>query len=237
MEDFWGHRGRLRAQYIQTGGKSFAAHNLLELLLFYAIPRRDTKNIAHALLKRFGDVSGVFNATVEELCQVKGISENSAVLIKLTAELGKRYCDNDMVDSVRFYTYDDIGGFLQDQYINVTKERVIALYLDNVGRLIKLGMVCDGGVNSARFDVRKIVADAIAADAGAVVVAHNHPSGSHIPSSDDLDATKMMKKVIESAGIEFVEHYVVGSDGTCRLLEKCAEQGNVELRQYFKFDV
>lgn len=235
MVDHSGHRARLRELYIKEGGKNFAAHNLLELLLFYAIPRRDTNDIAHALLKRFGNVGNVLDASVEELCQVNGININSATLIKLVAEIGGRYCRDDLNSYIRFYTYEEMGEFLQNQFLGVKRERVIAMYLDNSGRLLKLAVACEGGVSSARFDIRSIASNAMALDAGAVVIAHNHPGGSSFPSPEDLDATRQMRRVLAMAAIDLIEHYVVAEDGTTRLLPKCCEEDKTEVRQYFSF--
>lgn len=210
-----GHRGRLKERYVKEGGESFATHNLLELLLFYAIPRRDTNVIAHRLLGKFGTVPAVLSASVEELCEVDGISESSAILIHLAGELGQRYCRDKMMDAVRFYTYDDMGIFLSNQFLTAVQERVVVMYLDPVGRLIKLSVACDGNVNSARFSPRDVAATAMAVNASSVVVAHNHPGGEAIPSSDDIDTTRALENVLSMVGVELVEHYVIADDGYC----------------------
>ncbi len=232
-----GHRGRLKERYVKEGGKAFAAHNLLELLLFYAIPRRDTNVTAHKLLKRFGTVDAVLTASVEELCEVDGISENSATLIRLAGELGQRFCRDKTLDAVRFYSYDDIGRFLTNQFLTASHERVVALYLDAVGRLKKLSVICEGNVNSVKFDVRDIAAAAMAIDACAVVVAHNHPGGSPLPSSDDLDTTKNLKNVLSIAGIELIDHYIIAEDGYCRIISECLsnEEKSQGVKQGFAF--
>lgn len=231
-----GHRGRLRERYINEGGKCFAAHNLLELLLFYGIPRKDTSPIAHALLERFGNVNDVLNATVEELCQVNGVNESTAVLIHLVGEMGDRFYRNEAADELRFFTYDEIGLFLYEQFTDKKQEQVLAMYTTNSGKLLKLDTLCVGGVNSASFDVRKLVATAISVDAGAVILAHNHPGGTCIPTGEDLDTTKNIGKVLSSAGIELVEHYVIAEDGCCRIMEELYEEP-AQLRQQYALNI
>lgn len=230
-----GHRGRLKERYVLEGGENFAEHNLLELLLFYAIPRKDTNDTAHRLLGHFGSVRNVLEAPVEELCRVSGINESSAILIRLVGELGERFCDRRGEDVFRFYSYDDMGRFFAERLANVRCERVLAAYTDNLGKLIKLEIVCNGDVNSAIMDSRKIVSTAMAIKAASVVLAHNHPGGTAIPSGMDLDTTRALKGLLSSAGVELIEHYIIADDGICRIMEdeKKEEGKAVELKQNF----
>lgn len=232
-----GHRGRLKERYAAEGGENFATHNLLELLLFYAIPRRDTNETAHRLLKHFGTVNSVLEASVEELCTVKGINESSAILIRLVGELGMRYCNSDKTNLLLLASYNELDHFVIEQFSAVQDERVIALYTDVAGRLLKQETVCVGDVNSATMDMRKIVSTAMACNAATVVLAHNHPGGVAIPSSQDLDTTRKLRAVLSSAGVELVEHYIVADDGICRIMESSGERdaNTVELRQYRRF--
>lgn len=229
-----GHRGRLRERYIREGGKHFAAHNLLELLLFYGIPRKDTNEIAHLLLKKFGDVRGVLSASVEELCGVPGISESAATLIRLTGELGTRFCKGETKDLIRFYTYDDMGRFFVEEYRGSTKETVTALLLDSKGCLLKKTVLCQGNVNSVALSAKDVIAAAIGVNAPCVVLAHNHPDGTSFPSSDDLATTRNLVRALSLSGIELVEHYVVAGNSYRRIMEDLPPEAETGLlRQRF----
>lgn len=231
-----GHRARLKDRYLNEGGKHFAAHNLLEMLLFYGIPRKDTNEIAHRLIHRFGDVGRVLSAPVEELCKVQGISENVAILLRLTGELGRRFCADELNDLLRFYTFDDIGNFLIGQFAGVKSERVLALYMDPMGRLINQSVVCEGGVNSVSLDTRDIVATALSIKASAVVLAHNHPDGITVPSPDDIDTTRTLLRLLDASGLELIEHYVVAGKHFGRIMEGWdSPDGDKALRQRFSF--
>lgn len=229
-----GHRGRLKERYIKEGGEHFAAHNLLELLLFYAIPRKDTNETAHLLLQRFGDVYGVLTAPVEELCKVKGVSESTAALIRLTGELGGRFYRDETASLLRFYTFDDMGKFLVRQYKGVRDERVMGLFLTSKGMLLKKAVICNGNVSSVNLHPRDIVATALGCNAAAVVIAHNHPGGRAFPSSEDLSATAAIYSALNVNGLELVDHYIVAGSSYCRILSESlgkAESG--QLRQKF----
>ena len=233
MTDHSGHRSRLKTQYIESEGKGFPPHKLLELLLFYAIPRRDTNGIAHELIQRFGSVEGVLDASMEQLCQINGISESSALLIKLVGRLGKEGASHKKKEAVLFRTYDDIGAYCWQKLCAISTERVLALYMDSGGRLLKSEYVCDGGANSALFNPRDIVSRAISLNATAVALGHNHPGGSAIPSSFDLDTTANIRTLLDVAGIELIEHYIVANDGICRVMEKMENTPTKNIKRYF----
>ncbi|MBR6594270.1 MAG: RadC family protein [Clostridia bacterium] len=228
-----GHRARLKDRYLKEGGKHFAAHNLLEMLLFYGIPRKDTNEIAHKLIHRFGDVGRVLSAPVEELCKISGVSENVAILLRLTGELGTRFCADEMCDLLRFYSYDDIGKYLVSQLKGAKNEVVLALYVDPLGRLITQSLLCEGGVNSVNLDTREIVSTALGVKASAVVLAHNHPDGLTVPSPEDIDTTRTLCRLLEASGLELVEHYIVAGKNYGRIMEGWGSTEGGGLRQHF----
>lgn len=231
-----GHRERLRRRFVSEGAKSFEPHNLLELLLFYAVPRRDTNVTAHLLLERFGDVPSVLTAPVPELCKVAGIGESSAVLLRLCGELGTRLCAGTMKNPKRFRTREEIGEYLVGLYRGVRVETVYALLLSGSGTLIRAAQVCAGGVSSAVVRVRDIVSAAMSAGAGAVVLAHNHPGGTAFPSLEDLNATQEIARALSLSGIELAEHFVVADDAFRGVLCDCRKAGEMRLRQSFFLD-
>ena len=152
-----GHRERLKNRFLSDGLKGFEKHNILELLLFYSIPRQDTNEIAHDLLDKFGSLKGVFDADFNELIKVKGIKENSATLIKLIPQLAQAYISEDCDDEEMIFDHaDKIGSFLTKKYIGETKEVVYLMILDNKFRLIKLVKLAEGSVNSSRIEPRNV---------------------------------------------------------------------------------
>jgi len=212
-----GHRERLRTRFIKEGADSFAAHNLLELLLFYSIPRRDTNETAHKLLKQFGDVHAVLKATEEELCKVEGVNTNTATLLRLCGELGKRFCSGDLRDPTQFYCFDDVGNHLIKQFLSIPEERVFALLLDNSARLIKTVHLCKGSVNSIALNLRDVVKEATGTNAAGIILAHNHPDGNTFPSTEDLNTTKNLFYTLKQQDIELVEHFIVAETSYRRI--------------------
>ncbi len=207
-----GHRDRMRERFTKEGANCFAAHNLLELLLFYAIPRRDTNETAHKLLSYFGDVQSVLSAPVEELCKVDGISKNSAVLIRLCGELGTRYIRGETASLLKFNTFDDIGNYLVKLYQGITDELIYMLMLNNNGTLIKVQLLAKGSFDAVTLRVRDVVAAAISANAGCVVLAHNHPAGNTEPSTQDTMATTALSRALSVSGITMAEHFIIAGN-------------------------
>lgn len=230
-----GHRNRLRKRFVDEGADCFAAHNLLELLLFYAIPRKDTNETAHLLLKRFGDVESVLSAPIEELCKVEGINQSSAALIRLCGELGARYCAGKTEDLNCFFGFDDIGEYLVRLYWGVTEETVYVLLLNSDGSLIKTVQICIGSVNSTAVNMRAIVAAALSANAACVVLAHNHPGGAAFPSAEDLTTTKTVAAALSVSGIELAEHFVVAGKSYRRIMQQVKAAEDASLNQSFFF--
>ena len=123
-----GHRQRLRDRFLKEGLDGFAPHNVLELLLFYAVPQRDTNELAHRLLTRFGSLSGVLDADFDELCQVEGVGANVATLLKLVPGLARRYLDDYDENGVVLTTIEEVGTFLRPKFIGRNNEMIFLLY-------------------------------------------------------------------------------------------------------------
>lgn len=207
-----GHRERMKKRFLREGIDSFEVHNIIELLLFFGIPYKDTNEIAHRLLLRFGSVSNLFDATVEDIMQVEGVGENAATLIKLIPPLCRIYMTDkeklsDIIDNV-----DVLGEFLTRKYIGVNVETVLLVLLDNSYRVISVETVFEGSVNSANISNRKLLELAILKNASMVVLAHNHPGGIAIPSMDDVDTTSRMVRLFDSIGAPLLEHILVAGD-------------------------
>lgn len=212
-----GHRERLKLRYLREGGKNFEPHNLMELLLFFSIPRRDTNEIAHLLLKQFGDVYGVLTAPPEEICKVKGVSQNTATLLRLVGDLGARFCNGETNSLVKFTTFDDIGKSLIKQYASINVETVIAMFFTPKGELIKSEVMCNGNLSSARLSPPDIVAKAYSCGAPHVIIAHNHPRGVAFPSSEDIESTRRIQEILKLGGIDLLEHFIIADSNYYRL--------------------
>lgn len=207
-----GHRDRLKKRFLESGLDSFTDIQMLELLLFYVIPRRDTNPIAHALLDRFGSLSQVLEATVEELKKVEGIGHEAAVFLHLIPDAGRYYLVDKTMQSKVLKTIDQCGEYLMPFFFGRQVETVFLLCMDAKCKVLCCKEVGEGGVNSAGISVRKIVEIALAANATAVVLAHNHPSGIALPSPEDVQTTYRIADALRSVEIHLVDHIVVADD-------------------------
>lgn len=207
-----GHRDRLKQRFLEQGLDGFTDIQVLELLLFYAIPRRDTNVLAHALLDRFGSLSQVLEAEASELQSVPGISAHSATLLALVTQLARAYqvsCANRMeiLDSL-----DACGAYLLPRFFGRTRETVFLLCLDAKCKVLCCKEIGEGSINSASISVRKVVETALQAKASSVVLAHNHPSGVALPSLEDQVTTKRIYAALQLVDVVLADHIVV-ADG------------------------
>lgn len=204
------HRSRLRARFQKEGLRSFEDHNILELLLFYAIPQKDTNDLAHALLDKFGSLAAVFDAEFGDLCKVNGIGNNAATLIKLIPQLSRAYL---MDKDTRYPDFTDLhklGNYLVNYFIGEKNEKLIAVLLNNKSEMIDIILVSEGTVNRTEGSVRKIAEAAFSKNASSFVLAHNHPDGNCTPSAADVSFTSNYRKIFDELGLPLVEHIVVG---------------------------
>ena len=207
-----GHRKRMKERFIKSGLDDFAPHNILELLLFYSIPRGDTNPVAHRLIDTFGSLSGVFDATPEELAKVDGVGENSAILISMIPQIARKYLE-DKADTANIVGgCSDIGAFLLPKFVGRTNEALMMVSIDNKNKIISCSVVAEGTVDSAKVSRRKIMQEAMKVKATRVILAHNHPCGVAVPSSEDVVMTKEIGRLFAQVGIELVDHIIVAND-------------------------
>jgi len=207
-----GHRERLKQRFLEEGLDNFTDIQVLELLLFYAIPQKDTNPIAHALLDRFGSLSQVLEASVKELKKVPGISDHSATLLSLVTQLA-RYYQVDCAQRVECLTsLDACGAYLVPYFFGRSVETVFLLCLDAKCKVLCCKEVGEGSVNSANISVRKIVETALSANATTVILAHNHPSGVALPSPEDVQTTERIAAALKAVEVHLADHIVV-ADG------------------------
>ena len=204
------HRARLKARFKKEGLRHFEDHNILELLLFYGIPQKDTNALAHALLNKFGSLSAVFDADIGELCKVKGIGENAATLIKMIPQLSRAYLMDKETRYPNFSDLHDLGTYLVNYFIGEKNEKLIAVLLNNRCDMIDIIEVSEGTVNRAEGYLRKIAEAAFSLNASSFVLAHNHPDGNCVPSAADISLTKHYSSIFRDLGLTMAEHIVVG---------------------------
>ena len=207
-----GHRERLKNRFLENGLDDFTDIQVLELLLFYVIPRRDTNPIAHGLLNRFGSRAQVLEAPVEELKKVDGIGQEAALFLNMIPAAGRYYMVDKTMKSRVLRTIEQCGDYLMPFFFGKKVETVFLLCLDAKCKVLCCKEVGEGSVNSAGISIRKIVETALSANATSVVLAHNHPSGLAIPSPDDIRTTKQVAMVLQAVDVQLVDHIVVADD-------------------------
>lgn len=207
-----GHREKMRQRFLKGGLESFADHEALELLLYYAIPRRDTNPTAHALMERYGSLSAVLSAPVEDLKKVEGVGESAAVLLKLVPQVCRKARMADAAQENVLNSSEKAGAYLLERFAGEKNEVVYQLCLDRKGKLIACKRVGEGGVANAELNIRRVMENAILTSASAVILSHNHPSGIALPSQDDYAATRRVQEALRTIGVALTDHIIV-ADG------------------------
>ncbi len=214
-----GHRQRLKEQFLTYGMDPIHDVNVLELVLFYAIPRQDTNPIAHRLLSTFGSLAAVFDASVEELTGKGGLSKNAATLIKLIPAAARRQqlsrvSGNQILDSTQ-----KCGDYLVPFFFGSVQEEVYMLGLDAKCKLLGCIKLSSGSINSAGLSIRKVVESALSMKASSVVLAHNHTSGIAVPSQEDIRTTRSIAHALDLVGVYLADHVVVADEDYVSMAE------------------
>ncbi len=207
-----GHRKRLKDSYRENGLDTFSDLHVLELILFFSIPRGDVNPLAHELLNRFGTLAGVLEAKEEELLEVDGVGENTAFLLKLLPEISRRYRISRNGDRPLLDTVDRVGAFAVPLFDNLGEERAYLISLDTGLRLIGVDLLSQGEPGGVEMSIRRAVEIAIHRKAANVILTHNHPSGSLQPSREDELATRQLRLSLRVMGIQLVDHLIVAGE-------------------------
>ena len=207
-----GHRARLRRQLMEGGLDSFSDVQVLELLLGFAIARKDVNPLAHALLERFGSLSGVLDAPAGELMKVPGIGENTAVMLSVMPQLMRRYTIGKNKTGTILNTTTKAGSYLLPFFFGAKDEQVYLLCLDAKCKVLDCRKLFTGSVNTVGVSVRRIVEEALRRNATSVILAHNHTSGIALPSREDEETTNMVQAALEAVGIRLADHMVMVED-------------------------
>lgn len=207
-----GHRERMRERFFQHGLENFNEIEALEMLLYYAIPRKDTNPIAHALLDRFGSLDEVLHATEEELCEVPQISRRTAALLRMVPQLVRL---SEVSRASRITTIkntEDAVNFLRPRFLGERDEIMVLVCLDAQNRVTYVETVSRGVVNAVLFDPRRVVETALKRKAVSVLIAHNHPDGPALPSHEDDNATGQIYRALQMVNITLYDHIVLAGE-------------------------
>ena len=207
------HRDRVREEYLSSGPDAFNDIRALELLLFYAIPRRDTNELAHALLEEFGSLYGVFSASVDDLCRVEGIGPSAAILINLIPSIMSKAETGGKQKGVQLNSSSAAEEYIASCLKAGQNEKFMLFCLDAKKRVKKTYTPAEGVVNSVQVDVRRVAELALACHASSCIIAHNHPEGDPLPSEEDRELTGMISSALGTLGIPLVDHIIVSSKG------------------------
>lgn len=208
------HRERMRQRYLMQGPDGFATHELLEMLLYYSIPRSDTNDVAHRLLEENRGLIGIMNADINALGLTEGVGEKSAMLLSLMSALLRRAAIEQRPEAKRFDTCQKVREFIEPYYVGVGIERVYVMAFDNGMRMIDFYVACEGTVNEAFPIASAISQRAMYKRASAVIVAHNHPDGFAIATAQDREFTGRLEATLKLVNVVMLEHLLFG-DGCC----------------------
>jgi len=207
------HRERLKQRFEHEGLQGFEEHNILELLLFFGVPRKDTNPLAHTLINRFGSLTRVIDAPIERLCEVKGMTRNAAVLLKLLPQVMSVYLRGKSDFKNMMINHRDCAEYLRAYFTGASDEMVYVVCLDGKCTPLECVFLCKGDINSVHVSPRKVMEIAFSRKASAILLAHNHPHGTALMSSDDINTTNNIMSVLESVSITLIDHLVFAADG------------------------
>lgn len=213
-KSYEGHRERLRQRFEKSGFQGFHDYEVLELLLTFVLPRKDTKPIARELLDKFKNLTSVLNADIKELQQVKGIKERSAQFLNiLNATITYSFQEKAKTEQIQFTNLNDLVAYLRAVLGGKKNEAMHIIYLNSQNKLIHSEDLSEGTVSETIVLPRKIVENALKHSATTVIIAHNHPGGLPEPSDKDNIMTEQIKNALQTVSITLQEHIIISDDG------------------------
>lgn len=213
-----GHRKRMMKRFAETGFSGFMPHEIVEMMLFYAIPRQNTNPLAHELLERYGSVEGILSAPPESLRAVRGISDGVINTLRFFRELNA-YTALEKAIGVQFSSADAIKQFFMEYYQNEPNEVIRAALLDDQLYLARCITLSEGTPAATALTKRNVTKTIAAEGSNAIILAHNHPNGAPLPSPEDISVTEKLFFTLKSLGIELLDHIIVGKGGAVSMRE------------------
>lgn len=207
-----GHRQRMKETFYKTGFKNMQPHQILEMVLFNTIPYVDTNGIAHQLIDRFGSLSGVFDADPDELLEIPAVKPATVFLLKMIPELAREYYADRSGKVGRVSSADDLARLFQPDFVGRSREVVALILLSSAGKVVYHDVLHEGSVNSVPVYKRRIMELCLKYNATAAVLAHNHPSGSVMPSSNDMRTTRSLSAALAAVDVTFQDHFIFTDD-------------------------
>ena len=214
---YHGHRERLRERFYGAGPDALSDYELLEMALFPALPRRDTKPLAKALLKKFGSFAEVVHAPEARLREVEGIGDASITQLKLMAAAASRVAKGEIRRSIALSSWNDVIGYCRTGMAFADKEQFRILFLDKRNQLISDEVQQTGTVDHTPVYPREVIKRALELSATALILVHNHPSGDPTPSQADIQMTRAIVDIASPLGISVHDHIIVGRNGHASL--------------------
>jgi len=223
MEDkpgYLGHRKRLRERFQKSGVEGMHDYEILELLLTYAIPRRDVKPYAKELIKHFGDLSGVLDASQKELETILHVGPVSSTLIRLVKEMCATYLAGKMKEKDVLSSPQAVLDFARVKLAGFPHEAFMVIFLNTKNRVLDCKIIQEGTVDRTAVYPRRIIEEALSHHSAGLILVHNHPSGDSEPSPEDKQLTRSIVEAARTVDIRVLDHIVVGKEGYCSFLEK-----------------
>lgn len=214
-----GHRERMRKKFWEQGIDAFEDHEVLEILLYFAVSQKNTNELAHLLLHTFGSLADVLNAPEEELLRVPGVGESTVMLLKFIPQLFRRYSESAKQGIRRICTFEEAGEYFFPKFVGRENEMVFLMLLDGRGKILYCDAINEGSVNASNIYIRDLVRLAVRYNASSAVLAHNHPSGTCLPSTQDLETTRAVASALESVEVFLMDHIIVGGENYLSLAE------------------
>lgn len=205
------HRERMRERFLEHGLDNFADHEVLELLLFYAIPRGDVNPLAHRLLENFGSLANVLEAETPDLCRIEGMGEKTAAFLHMLPPVFRRY-QTSKLEGKQYDTSEKVAQYLIRYYIGRPREQLSAVLLDNHCRIIRVCEIEEGSASAVRINMRKLLQCVLQYNAADVVLSHNHPRGSCSPSRADIVQTTTIRQMLKNIDVRLVDHIIIAEN-------------------------
>lgn len=208
-----GHRNRMKNRFLKTGFDSFERHEILEFLLFYAIPKKDTNELAHSLIKYFGSFAKVVDAPYEILLKIKGVGEHTVILLKQIPQLFRIYCEDLQQPCKVMDKIEKWVEFFKPKFIGRPNENLFVAGIDDSANFVACELVCEGSRNKIDIYYEKLVKFTIQWNIDRIVLAHNHPNGMAIPSISDKLGTEKLEVALKYLNITLMDHFIFGKNG------------------------
>lgn len=214
-----GHRERMRQRFLQEGGEGFHDHELLEMLLYYAVPRGDTNPLAHKMIQEFGSLPTLVEAEPIDISRLCGVGINTAILVSLQKELSKRCMQARWRDRPVLNSLSRAVEYCNALMAYKNREFFYVVCLDNKRRLINAVQIAEGTVNTAAIHPRTVIEAALKLQASAVIFTHNHPGGTCKPTFEDIETTTKLGRLLNAIEVQMIDHIIVADGTTFSFLE------------------